>query len=148
MIWGNALGRSFSPSSNSSWCICFTDPCGSRRKPRADKCGDDNYWIDGYFEETKMAHICFEGRTEAQLMGYRDPIIERVQSVIRGISVSNAAPSIHGPHPSPGCVPRISNENGATVSLPTPKPVAPLNPAEINPGLAPDMNRSPGPVTW
>src|SRR5580693_5621048 len=33
MIFGNALGRSFSASSNSSWCICFTDPCGSRRKP-------------------------------------------------------------------------------------------------------------------
>jgi NAD(P)-dependent dehydrogenase (short-subunit alcohol dehydrogenase family) len=37
MIWGNALGRSLSPSSNSSWCICFTDPCGSRRNPSADK---------------------------------------------------------------------------------------------------------------
>src|SRR6266702_3646184 len=37
MILGNALGRSLSPSSNSSWCICFTDPCGSRRKPSADK---------------------------------------------------------------------------------------------------------------
>src|ERR1700674_5515914 len=36
MILGNALGRSLSPSSNSSWCICFTDPCGSRRKPSAD----------------------------------------------------------------------------------------------------------------
>jgi hypothetical protein len=23
---GNALGRSLSPSSNSSWCMCFTDP--------------------------------------------------------------------------------------------------------------------------
>src|SRR5712671_1643136 len=29
MILGNAPGRSLSPSSNSSWCICFTDPCGS-----------------------------------------------------------------------------------------------------------------------
>src|SRR5271163_3432935 len=37
MILGNALGRSLSPSSNSSWCICFTDPCGSRRKPSAGK---------------------------------------------------------------------------------------------------------------
>ena len=27
MILGNALGHSLSPSSNSSWCICFTDPC-------------------------------------------------------------------------------------------------------------------------
>jgi hypothetical protein len=37
MIWGNALGHSLLPSSNSSWCIYFTDPCGSCRKPSADK---------------------------------------------------------------------------------------------------------------
>jgi multidrug resistance efflux pump len=174
----------------------------------------DSYWIDGYFEETKMAHVCIGDRAEAQLMGYRDPIVGRVESVTRGISVSNAAPStqglpdvnpvytwvrlaqrvpvririthvpvgvplvsgmtatvtirsieaqgsgswlrrrfasladhlvdiVHGSHPSPGCVPRISNKNGATVTLPTPRPVAPLNPSEINPGLAPDMNESP-----
>jgi hypothetical protein len=51
---------------------------------------------------------------------------------------------VHGPQPSPGCVPRIGDENGAIVTLSTPKPVAPLTPAEINPGLAPDMNKSPG----
>ncbi len=44
MILGNALGRSLSPSSNLSWCICFTDPCGSRRKPSADK---RNIVVDG-----------------------------------------------------------------------------------------------------
>jgi RND family efflux transporter MFP subunit len=174
----------------------------------------DSYWIDGYFEETKMAHVCIGDRAEAELMGYRDPIVGRVQSVTRGISVSNAAAStqglpnvdpiytwvrlaqrvpvririthvpdgvplvsgmtttvtirdaearesagwlrerlasladhlgdiVNGPQPSPGCVPRISNENGVTVTLPTPKPVAPLNPTEINPGLAPAMNKSP-----
>ena len=37
MILGNARGLSLSPSSNSSGCICFTDPCGSRRKPSVDK---------------------------------------------------------------------------------------------------------------
>ena len=147
-------------------------------------------------------------------MGYSDPIVGRVQSVTRGISVANGAPStqglpnvdpvytwvrlaqrvpvriritdvpagvplvsgmtatitirdaeaqesggwlrrrfasladqlgdlVHGWRPSPGCVPLIFNENGATVTLPTPKPVSPLNPAQINPGLAPEMNRSP-----
>ncbi len=174
----------------------------------------DSYWIDGYFEETKMAHVCLGDRAEAALMGYRDPIVGRVQTVTRGISVANAAPStqglpnvdpvytwvrlaqrvpvriritdvpagvplvsgmtatvtirgaearesggwlrqgfasladrlgdiIHGPRPSPGCVPRIGDENGATVTLPTPKPVAPLNPAEINPDLVPGMNTPP-----
>jgi RND family efflux transporter MFP subunit len=174
----------------------------------------DSYWIDGYFEETKMAHVCVGDRAEAALMGYRDPIVGRIQTVTRGISVSNATPStqglpnvdpvytwvrlaqrvpvriritdvpagiplvsgmtatvtirgaearetggtlrqrfaslrdhlvdvVHSPQPSPNCVPRIGDESGATVTLPTPKPVAPLNPAEINPGLAPDMNKSP-----
>jgi multidrug resistance efflux pump len=174
----------------------------------------DSYWIDGYFEETKMAHVCVGDRAEAALMGYRDPIVGRVQTVTRGISVPNATPStqglpnvnpiytwvrlaqrvpvriqitdvpagiplvsgmtatvtirgaearessgglrqgfaslvdslddiVHGPRPSPACVPRIGDENGATVSLPTPKPVAPINPEEIDPGLAPGMNESP-----
>jgi multidrug resistance efflux pump len=177
----------------------------------------DSYWIDGYFEETKMAHVCIGDRAEAQLMGSRDPIIGRVESVTRGISVSNAAPSTQGlpnvdpvytwvrlaqrvpvrirityvragvplvsgmtatvtirdaeaqesggwlrqrfasladhlrdiargPQPSPDCVPRIGNEDGVTVALPTPKPLVPLNPAEFDPGLTPAMNKSPR--TW
>jgi RND family efflux transporter MFP subunit len=174
----------------------------------------DSYWIDGYFEETKMAHVCVGDRAEAALMGYRDPILGRVESVTRGISVPNAAPStqglpsvdpvytwvrlaqrvpvrvritdvpagvplvsgmtvtvtirnaqarpsggwlrqrfaslanrlddiVHGPQASPDCVPRVGDENGTTVTLPTPTPVAPLNPEEINPGLAPGMDASP-----
>jgi hypothetical protein len=174
----------------------------------------DSYWIDGYFEETKMAHVCVGDRAEAALMGYRDPIVGRIQTVTRGISVSNATPStqglpnvdpvytwvrlaqrvpvrikitdvppgiplvsgmtatvtirgaeapksggtlrqrvaslrdhlvdiIHGPQPSPNCVPRIGDATGTTVTLPTPKPVAPLNPEQINPGLAPGPNTSP-----
>src|SRR5258708_38485591 len=56
----------------------------------------DSYWIDGYFEETKMAHVCVGDRAEAALMGYRDPVVGRVQTVTRGISVSNATPSTQG----------------------------------------------------
>ena len=52
--------------------------------------------IDGYFEKTKMAHICIGDRAEAKLMGYRDPIVGQVETVTRGISVSNAAPSTQG----------------------------------------------------
>ena len=174
----------------------------------------DSYWIDGYFEETKMAHVCVGDRAEAVLMGYRDPILGQIQTVTRGISVPNATPStqglpsvdpvytwvrlaqrvpvriritdvpagvplvsgmtvtvtirgaqareggswlrhrfaslanrmgeiVDGPQPSPDCVPRVGDENGATVTLPTPKPVAPLHPEEINPGLAPGMDQSP-----
>src|SRR5260370_22270341 len=160
-----------------------------------------SYWIDGYFEETKMAHACVGDRAEAALMGYRDPIVGRVRSVTRGISVSNAAPSTQGlpnvnpvytwvrlaqrvpvriritdipagiplvsgmtatvtirgaearessggrhpgccsgagrllehlprPRPGPPLPPRIGHDKGPTLTLPTPKPVAPLNPAE------------------
>ena len=56
----------------------------------------DSYWIDGYFEETKMAHVCIGDQAEAQLMGYRQPILGTVASVTRGISVSDAAPSTQG----------------------------------------------------
>jgi hypothetical protein len=174
----------------------------------------DSYWIDGYFEETKMAHVCIGDRAEAALMGYRDPIVGRVETVTRGISVSNAAPStqglpsvdpvytwvrlaqrvpvriritdvppgvplvsgmtatvtirrdearestawlgyglarlatllddiVYGPQASRDCVPRIGDENGATVILPTPKPVAPLDPEQLTPGLAPGIDESP-----
>jgi RND family efflux transporter MFP subunit len=179
----------------------------------------DSYWIDGYFEETKMAHVCVGDPAEAALMGYRDPIVGRVQTVTRGISVANAAPSTQGlpsvdpvytwirlaqrvpvriritdvpagvplisgmtatvtihdaktrergsgfrqrfanladhlinivdaPRPAPGCVPRVGDETGATVTLPTPEPAAALNAAEIIPGLASSMNTPPrGAVT-
>jgi hypothetical protein len=50
---------------------------------------------------------------------------------------------VRGPQPSPGCIPRIGDENGATVTLPTLKPAAPLNPEELNPGLAPGLNKPP-----
>jgi RND family efflux transporter MFP subunit len=174
----------------------------------------DSYWIDGYFEETKMAHICVGDRAEAKLMGYRDPIVGQVQTVTRGISVSNAAPStqglpnvdpvytwvrlaqrvpvrigithvpagvplvsgmtvtvtirgaevrqgsdwlrqrfaslverlnnvIYGPLPSANCVPRVGDESGTTVVLPTPQPSAPLTPEDINPGLAPGLANKP-----
>jgi multidrug resistance efflux pump len=56
----------------------------------------DSYWIDGYFEETKMSKICVGDTAEARLLGYDDPILGRVESITRGISVSNASPSTQG----------------------------------------------------
>lgn len=56
----------------------------------------DSFWIDGYFEETKMARICFGDRAEAKLMGYAEPILGHVETITRGISVSNAAPGTQG----------------------------------------------------
>ncbi len=56
----------------------------------------DSFWIDGYFEETKMARVCTGARVEAELMGYSEPIIGHVNTVTRGLSVSNAAAGTQG----------------------------------------------------
>src|ERR1700761_2311351 len=56
----------------------------------------DSYWIDGYFEETKLARLCVGDRVEARLIGYSAPIRGRVDTVTRGISVSDATPSTQG----------------------------------------------------
>lgn len=44
----------------------------------------NSFWIDGYFEETKMAHVCVGDRVEAQLIGYSQPILGHVKTVTRG----------------------------------------------------------------
>jgi multidrug resistance efflux pump len=56
----------------------------------------DSFWIDGYFEETKLARLCVGDRAEAKLMGYALPIVGHVTTVTRGVSVSNAAPGAQG----------------------------------------------------
>jgi RND family efflux transporter MFP subunit len=56
----------------------------------------DSFWIDGYFEETKMANVCVGDKAEAQLMGYAQPILGHVKTVTRGVSVSNAAAGTQG----------------------------------------------------
>ncbi|NEU13964.1 HlyD family secretion protein [Methylobacterium sp. BTF04] len=56
----------------------------------------DSFWIDGYFEETKMAHIHVGDPVSAELLGY-DPLIRgTVESITLGISIANAAPSTQG----------------------------------------------------
>src|SRR6201987_2525264 len=62
----------------------------------------DSYWIDGYFEETKMARICIGDRVGAKLMGYSQPILGHVATVTRGIGVSDAVSGTQGlPNPNP-----------------------------------------------
>lgn len=56
----------------------------------------NSFWIDGYFEETKMARVCVGDRAEAQLVGYPRPIMGHVKTVTRGISVSNATAGTQG----------------------------------------------------
>jgi multidrug resistance efflux pump len=56
----------------------------------------NSFWIDGYFEETKLARVCIGGRVEAKLMGYAQPILGHVASVTRGIGVTDAAAGPQG----------------------------------------------------
>jgi multidrug resistance efflux pump len=57
---------------------------------------NDSYWIDGYFEEAKLARVCIGDRVEAKLMGYAEPILGHVASVTRGIVVTDAAAGAQG----------------------------------------------------
>lgn len=56
----------------------------------------DSFWVDGYFEETKLARICVGDQAEAKLLGYADPILGHVKTVTRGIAVANATPGTQG----------------------------------------------------
>ncbi|KQT49987.1 hypothetical protein ASG52_07860 [Methylobacterium sp. Leaf456] len=56
----------------------------------------DSFWVDGYFEETKMAHVHVGAAAEMALMGYASPLHGTVESLTLGISTANAAPSTQG----------------------------------------------------
>jgi multidrug resistance efflux pump len=56
----------------------------------------DSFWVDGYFEETKLARVCVGDRAEVKLIGYSTPITGHVTTITRGVSVSNAATGAQG----------------------------------------------------
>jgi multidrug resistance efflux pump len=55
-----------------------------------------SYWIDAYFEETKLANIHVGDLVEATLLGFQIPIGGRIESITGGISAANAASSTQG----------------------------------------------------
>jgi multidrug resistance efflux pump len=56
-----------------------------------------SFWVEGYFEETQMAHIAIGDRATAVLMGYPDSIVTgHVSGIGRGITVSDAAAGVQG----------------------------------------------------
>ena len=56
----------------------------------------DSFWIDGYFEETKLASIRENDQASIWLLGYRTVLHGHVAGVSRGIVVSNATPGTSG----------------------------------------------------
>ena len=175
----------------------------------------DSYWIDGYFEETKLARVCIGDRVEAKLMGYAEPILGHVTSVTRGIGVPDAAGGTQGlpnvnpvftwvrlaervpvriaidhvpagvplvsgltatvtikegaagaqgrpwldravaevqtrlsdvlrsPPARPGCIPATTTDRATPEFLPADAAKSAATPEEINPGLAPGIDKSP-----
>jgi multidrug resistance efflux pump len=57
---------------------------------------EHSYWIDAYFEETKLAGVHVGDAVEAKLLGYDTPVNGTVESITGGISASNAASSTQG----------------------------------------------------
>jgi RND family efflux transporter MFP subunit len=56
----------------------------------------DSFWLDGYFEETKLARIHLGDAASVKLMGYKQVLHGRVTGVARAISVPNAQPNQQG----------------------------------------------------
>src|SRR5262245_37488643 len=56
----------------------------------------DSFWIDGYFEETKLRSIHEGDPARVKLMGYRRIVEGHVGSIARGIHVANAQPNRQG----------------------------------------------------
>ncbi len=56
----------------------------------------DSFWVDGYFEETKIEPIRVGDPAQVRLLGYRDPVSGHVESITRGIATPNAAVSTQG----------------------------------------------------
>ena len=55
-----------------------------------------SFWVDGYFEETKIAPLRVGDPAQIKLMGYREIVRGHVDSIARAISVSNAQPNNEG----------------------------------------------------
>src|ERR1700738_1539419 len=56
----------------------------------------DSYWVNGYFEETKLGSFQVGDAAEVDLMGFKDKLAGRVESITRGISSPNATVSTQG----------------------------------------------------
>ena len=56
----------------------------------------DSFWIDGYFEETKMPNIHVGDTADVKLMGFDPHLTGTVGSITLGISTANAAASTQG----------------------------------------------------
>jgi multidrug resistance efflux pump len=64
--------------------------------PNVSVIDEKSYWIDAYFEETKLANVHAGDVVEASLLGYESPLRGKVESITGGISTANATSSTQG----------------------------------------------------
>ena len=64
--------------------------------PNLSVIDEHSYWIDAYFEETKLANIHVGDPVEVTLLGFQAPINGKIESITGGISAANAASSTQG----------------------------------------------------
>ncbi len=64
--------------------------------PNISVVDSDSFWVNGYFEETKLGSFDVGDAAKINLMGYRQQIDGHVESITRGIATSNATVSTQG----------------------------------------------------
>src|SRR5712692_7721585 len=68
--------------------------------PNLSVIDEHSYWIDAYFEETKLANIHVGDLVEATRLGYQTPINGSIEPITSGISAATAASSTQGLPPA------------------------------------------------
>ncbi|WP_425248965.1 efflux RND transporter periplasmic adaptor subunit [Bradyrhizobium huanghuaihaiense] len=64
--------------------------------PNVSVIDENSYWIDAYFEETKLVNVHVGDEVEAGLLGYDASVAGTIESITGGISAANAANSTQG----------------------------------------------------
>jgi multidrug resistance efflux pump len=65
-------------------------------QPRVALIDADSYWINGYFEETKLKRIHLGDPARIKLIGYDQPLAGHVETIARGINEQNGVPDRQG----------------------------------------------------
>ena len=65
-------------------------------QPRLALIDADSFWVNGYFEETKLEHIAVGDRARVRLMGYRQLLDGHVDSIARGVNDQNGSANSQG----------------------------------------------------
>ena len=64
--------------------------------PRLALVDADSFWVNGYFEETKLDHVSVGDPARIRLMGYRPLLDGHVDSIARGVNDQNQSADAQG----------------------------------------------------